>query len=106
MMVGVEIPPVGNRVALEQNYHGVCASKNGAADHQDAQDPDVYLVDGDTEKEEPDRDFAERRGECLEYFTEEPIFQGYLCIVLCEEPSVLSGSVSNASDLADEIDCV
>lgn len=61
-------------------------------------------VDGDSEEEKSDGDLTERRGERLEDLAEEPVSQGYLCICYGESLSVLPGSVSNASNLADEID--
>lgn len=48
MVLGIEVPPERNWVALEQDDAEVRETEHGAAEHDSLDDPDMPLVDGNT----------------------------------------------------------
>lgn len=73
MVIGVEIPPETDRVALECHDSTVYQSEKASADHNGVDNPDMHWSDGNPQQKQADCDFETRCAECVEYFAEEPV---------------------------------
>ena len=49
MVRSVEVPPEGNRLALEEDEEEVESSEEYTSGNEDTDDPDLHPVDGDPE---------------------------------------------------------
>ena len=73
MMIRVQVPPEGDRLALEKHDTAVDNSDYAAAVHDGFDDHDVVSVDCDPEEEETNGGFEQCSAERVENFTKEPI---------------------------------
>jgi len=56
MVIRVQVPPERDRLALEDDDRCVCDSHDGRNYHDEPDEPDVHLHDGNPQQEEPDGD--------------------------------------------------
>lgn len=117
-----EIPPERDWTTLEKDNGAVDGSSHDTADHDDSDDPNVQWFHGNSQEEEADGDLEHGGCQCIEEFTEEPKLsfcqldccsrlvlswftdlQGCLSMGISEVFTMPSGSICNASILADEV---
>ena len=73
MVFRVKIPPVRNRAALEDDEEEVKGTEKNTAGDEDADDPDLQFVYGDSVQEETNRDLEQSRTRCVKGFAKIPI---------------------------------
>jgi hypothetical protein len=73
MMIRIQIPPEGDRPALESDKQAVRNGEDDIENHDPADDPDVPAINSDTKKEETDADFEGCCRQGVEDFAEEPV---------------------------------
>ena len=73
MVFRIEIPPERHRAALKDDKEKVKSSEKHTACDEDADDPDLDLVNGDTKQEQADGQFEERCARGVEYLAEIPV---------------------------------
>lgn len=73
MVVRIQIPPEGDRSALEGDKKTIRNGEEDVENHHPAYDPDLYAVDGDAEEKETDANLESCSGEGVEDFAEEPV---------------------------------
>lgn len=105
MVISVQVPPVGNRTALEQNDAAIGYPYNCRSDHYEANDPDVAAIDSYPQQEETNGDLKDRGGESVKDFTKEPVLKSGLCTLICENRSVSASTMDITQDLKDEVRC-
>lgn len=83
-MVGVEVPPERDRLALKDDHGGVCDAHDSGDDHDETNDPDVQWDNGDAQQEEAHGDFQHTCRQRVEYLAEVPEVEGRLSARICE----------------------
>lgn len=73
MMLGIEVPPKGNRSTLEGDKETIRNSEENVKNHHPADDPNLNAIDGDAKEEETDADLECCSGQGVEDFAEEPV---------------------------------
>ena len=80
----VGVPPEVDRLALKEDEEEVEYAEDDATSNEDADDPELHLVDGDTTQEQADRDFEKGRAGRVEQFAEKPVLSMAISQLSCQ----------------------
>lgn len=102
-MVWIQVPPVGDGLALEDDQEGVCDSEEGGDTHDEADDPDVNFDNRDAQQKQSNGNLENRCRYGVEHFAEEPVPKRDFGVLICEILAALTCSMEGSADLACEI---
>jgi hypothetical protein len=102
-MVRVQVPPVGDGLALEENQTSVTNSDYTRDSHDDACGPDLEWGHCDTQEEESNGNLQKGCRDCVKDFTKEPISKSSLGVLVRESLPTLTSSVGSAAELAYQV---
>jgi hypothetical protein len=102
-MARIQVPPVGDGLALEENQTSVTNSDYTRDSHDDACGPDLEWGYCDTQEEESNGNLQKGGRYCVKDFTKEPVSKADLGIFVRESLSALASSVGSAAELAYQV---
>ena len=105
-MVGIQVPPEGYRLALEDYKGSVCTPQDTSNYHDHPYDPDVYRYDGNPKEKKANGDLEDACGERIEDFAKVPEAKSLFSICICNVFTMASSSVGCSAYLAREVRCV